>query len=156
MKINNRQDSTRFTPTNYDDTEFKNLIYSQPLHDHMGLQAVLKVLIDAVVKRRNDYHLCSEKSYTSSPGPITFASVVSNFLKWWNSIRSSHLWTLYYYRKLPKRTDRKVLSSRSITHLSELRDYKDIEDWLRELTTRNKDFRNWTIFSWTHIKHLKL
>jgi hypothetical protein len=132
------------------------MIDNQVLNDHMDLHDVLGVLIKAVVKERKDHSLCYAEPYSPSAGPITFAKGVSRFLKWWNNVRTCHLNTLYYYRRLPKDTDRRILSSRSIKRLSEFKEYSDIEAWLEELATRNKDFMFWTIFSWTHIKRLAL
>jgi hypothetical protein len=155
-RIKYSQDSPKSGPSYYYDRDFNGTVDNQGLNDHMGLHDVLGVLIKAVVKEFKDYSLCCVGSYNPSAGPITFAMGVSRFLKWWNDTRTCHLSTLYYYRRLPKDIDRRILSSRSIKHLSKLREYSDIEAWLRELTTRNKDFVFWTIFSWTHIKHLAL
>jgi hypothetical protein len=153
-KMNNIQDSNQSAPPYYDDEEFKSIVDNHNLNNHMGLQDVLEPLIHAVVKRRDDYDLRYETPYTPSAGPITFAKALSRFLKWWNDTRTHYLSTLYRCRRLPEDTDRKVLSSRSIMHLSKLKDFDGIDAWLRELTTRNKDFTSWTICSWTHIKHL--
>jgi hypothetical protein len=155
-KLDDSQDSAEFTPSNYHDRDFNSMIDNQVLSDHMGLHDVLRVLIKAVAKERKDYSLCCTEPYNPSAGPITFAKGISKFLKWWNNVRTCHLNTLWYYRRLSKSTDRQILSSGSIKHLSKLKEYSNIEAWLRELVTRNKDFMFWTIFSWTHIKHLAL
>jgi hypothetical protein len=154
--MNHIQDSIEFAPSYYHDREFKRMINNQVLNNHMGLHDVLELSIHAVVKRRDDYNLCCETPYTPSAGPITFAKALSRFFKWWNDTRTHHLSTLYRCRRLSKDTDRKVLSSRSIMHLSKLKDFNDINAWLWELATRNKDFIFWTVCSWTHIKHLAL
>jgi hypothetical protein len=121
--------------------EFSSIIDGRVLKTHMGLHDVLDVLINTPVKRSDDYSLRSEKPYASTTSPITFAKEVSKFLKWWNKMRKSHLGTLLYYRRLSKDTDCRVLTSKPIRRLSELRDYDDIKAWLRKLITRNKDFR---------------
>ena len=154
--MNSSQYSTGFTPLSYDDREFGSMVENQILNDHKGLHDVLGVLINTVAKRRNDDSLHCEEPYSPRAGPITFAEGAFKFLKWWNNARTSHLDTLYHYRRLSKDIDRRILSSRSIKHLSKMRDYNDIEAWLVELNTRNKDFMFWTIFSWTHMKRLTL
>jgi hypothetical protein len=122
----------------------------------MGLHEILGVLIDAVTARGKDYNLCCEASYTLSAGPITLAKGISKLLVWWNDVRVCHLCTLCRYHTLSEDSDCRVLSSRSIKHLSKLREYSDIEAWLTELITRNQHFIFRVIFSWTHTKRLAL
>jgi hypothetical protein len=149
-----REREAPFQPLAYHDKELEGMIGHRVLNDHMGLHDVLGVLIDAVAKRGKDYNLCHEVRYTLTAGPITLAKGISRFLVWWNDARARHLCTLYRYRTLSKSFDCRVLSSRSIKHLSKLREYGDIETWLMELTTRNQHFMFRAIFSWKHVKRL--
>jgi hypothetical protein len=149
-----RKDRPFFQPLAYHDRELKSMIENRVLNDHMGLHEVLGVLINAVAKRGKDYKLRYEVRYTLTAGPITLAKGISRFLVWWNDARARHLCTLYRYRTLSKGSDCRVLSSRSIKHLSKLREYGDIETWLMELTTRNQHFMFRAIFSWKHVKRL--
>jgi hypothetical protein len=141
------QDVTGFTPKQYRDEEFSGMIDNQILHDHMGLHDILDVLISASAKRCDDYNLSLEQPYTSSTSPVTFAKGVAKFLEWWNKVRDILLGTLLYYRRLPKDSDRRILSSKSIKKLSELTDYNDIKESLRKMITSNKDFRVSFMFS---------
>ena len=132
-----RKDRRYFQLLTYHDKELKSMIENRVLNNHMGLHEVLGVLIDAVATRGKHYNLCYEVPYTLSAGPITLAKGISRFLVW-------------------KGSDCRVLSSRSIKHLSKLREYGDIEAWLTELTTRNQHFMFRAIFSWTNMKRLTL
>jgi hypothetical protein len=151
-----RKDRRYFQLLTYHDKELKSMIENRVLNNHMGLHEVLGVLIDAVATRGKHYNLCYEVPYTLSAGPITLAKGISRFLVWWNDVRACHLCTLYRYHTLSKGSDCRVLSSRSIKHLSKLREYGDIEAWLTELTTRNQHFMFRAIFSWTNMKRLTL
>lgn len=154
MGADSRKDRSFFQPLTYHDRELKSMIEDRVLNDHMGLHEVLGVLINAVAKRGKDYKLCYEVRYILTAGPITLAKGISRFFVWWNDVRARHLCTLFRYHTLSKGSDCRVLSSRSIKHLSKLREYDDIEAWLTELTTRSHHFMFRVIISWTLIKRL--